>query len=243
MDQLRSARDARRCLPGFLAAGAERLCAELAELAGAPDLTYAKLASAVERMEPRCAIYGATDTGRRRQANEDAFLTLELHQRSLSGLRFTLAAVADGMGGHASGEVAARLVPAARPGDFNQALMDLGAIVCLPRKPLCLLCPLAGLCKSRSSPENRPVLKPRPVIPHRLKMAAVIVDDGSVLLSLRPAKGLMPEAELNQSTFLVVSPINGSLLPSTSECSSICTSTLPSVSSSMISSYTVYLLR
>jgi A/G-specific adenine glycosylase len=36
-----------------------------------------------------------------------------------------------------------------RPGDFNQALMELGAMVCLPREPRCLLCPVAGLCTSR----------------------------------------------------------------------------------------------
>ena len=103
------AEDARKRLPGFLAAGIERLCGELEALIDLPGLTYAKLASAVERMEMRYGIHGATDTGRKRQANEDAFLTFELHQQSLSGVRFTLAAVADGMGGHASGEVASSL--------------------------------------------------------------------------------------------------------------------------------------
>lgn len=48
-------------------------------------------------------------------------------------------------------EVAARLVPAARPGDFNQALMDLGATVCLPRNPECPSCRLAPCCAARNS--------------------------------------------------------------------------------------------
>ena len=69
--------------------------------------------------------------------------------------------------------------------------MDLGSAICLPRKPLCLLCPLGELCKSRSAPEGRPVLKPKAAVPHRLKMAAVIVQDGKALLCLRPSKGLL----------------------------------------------------
>ncbi len=45
--------------------------------------------------------------------------------------------------------VAEALVPDKQPGDFNQALMDLGATICLPRNPLCLLCPLAEQCEAR----------------------------------------------------------------------------------------------
>lgn len=46
-------------------------------------------------------------------------------------------------------QVAGRLVPPARAGDFNQALMDLGALVCTPRQPSCLLCPLSSRCQAR----------------------------------------------------------------------------------------------
>jgi len=80
---------------------------------------------------------------------------------------------------------------AGRAGDYNQALMDLGSAICLPKKPLCLLCPLSELCQSRAAPENRPILKPKPAVPHRLKMAAVITANGNTLLSLRPSKGLL----------------------------------------------------
>jgi A/G-specific adenine glycosylase len=82
-------------------------------------------------------------------------------------------------------------LPQGRAGDYNQALMDLGSAICLPRKPLCLICPLGDLCKSRGAPEERPVLKPKAAVPHRLKMAAVIVQNGHALLSLRPSKGLL----------------------------------------------------
>jgi A/G-specific adenine glycosylase len=87
--------------------------------------------------------------------------------------------------------LAAEHVPAGRAGDYNQALMDLGASICLPRKPLCLICPLNELCQSRTVPETRPVLKPKAAVPHRLKMAAVIIQDGMVLLAQRPANGLL----------------------------------------------------
>ncbi|MCX6080366.1 MAG: A/G-specific adenine glycosylase [Chloroflexi bacterium] len=82
-------------------------------------------------------------------------------------------------------------LPPGRAGDYSQALMDLGSAICLPKKPLCLVCPLCNMCKSRHDPESRPVLKPKQVVPHRLKLAAIICDDQHVLLSLRPSKGLL----------------------------------------------------
>lgn len=84
-------------------------------------------------------------------------------------------------------------LPLGRAGDYSQALMDLGASICLPKNPLCLLCPVSELCQARALgvQEQRPVLKPKAAVPHRLKAAAVILRDGNVLLSQRPAKGLL----------------------------------------------------
>ncbi|MEW5975353.1 MAG: A/G-specific adenine glycosylase [Acidobacteriota bacterium] len=48
-------------------------------------------------------------------------------------------------------KIASHLVPRERPGDFNQALMELGATVCTPRQPSCRCCPFGGLCKARES--------------------------------------------------------------------------------------------
>jgi A/G-specific adenine glycosylase len=56
------------------------------------------------------------------------------------------------------GELATELMDTERPGDFNQALMELGATVCLPRNPLCLVCPLTTDCHTRGE-HRRP---PRP---------------------------------------------------------------------------------
>jgi A/G-specific adenine glycosylase len=55
-------------------------------------------------------------------------------------------------------ELAGELMDAERPGDFNQALMELGAVICLPRNPLCLVCPLSTDCCTRGE-HRRP---PRP---------------------------------------------------------------------------------
>jgi A/G-specific adenine glycosylase len=56
-------------------------------------------------------------------------------------------------------DLAARLVDPQRPGDFNQALMELGATVCLPRNPQCLVCPVSADCKTRG--EHKTAARPR----------------------------------------------------------------------------------
>jgi A/G-specific adenine glycosylase len=53
-------------------------------------------------------------------------------------------------------DLAERLVDPVRPGDFNQAMMELGATVCLPRNPQCLVCPLAEDCKTRGEHKTSP---------------------------------------------------------------------------------------
>jgi A/G-specific adenine glycosylase len=84
-------------------------------------------------------------------------------------------------------------LPKGRAGDYNQALMDLGATICLPKNPRCPLCPLIELCQARARgvQESRPVQKPKKEIPHYIVTAAVIRRGGKVLLAKRPAKGLL----------------------------------------------------
>ena len=90
-------------------------------------------------------------------------------------------------------ELAAQNLPKGKAGDYNQALMDLGATICLPKNPRCLLCPLMKYCKARENgtQEQRPVLKPKKAIPSYVHAAAVIMERGRVLLSQRPADGLL----------------------------------------------------
>jgi A/G-specific adenine glycosylase len=84
-------------------------------------------------------------------------------------------------------------LPHGRAGAFNQALMDLGALVCLPANPRCDLCPLASLCisRNRQTTRFRPVKGKRAPIPEYVHAAAVIARRGRVLLARRPANGLL----------------------------------------------------
>ena len=89
---------------------------------------------------------------------------------------------------------AASLVADHRPGDWAQALMDLGATVCRPGRPLCHLCPLTAWCAGFRSgaPERWPLKTRKAVRPHRTGTAWVLRDDrGRVALVRRPDKGLL----------------------------------------------------
>jgi A/G-specific adenine glycosylase len=85
------------------------------------------------------------------------------------------------------------IMPGERPGDFVQAMMDLGATICRPRKPRCPSCPLQTNCAAYASgdPEAFPAPKPRGKRPHRHGVAYWIERDGRVWLVRRPAKGLL----------------------------------------------------
>jgi A/G-specific adenine glycosylase len=89
---------------------------------------------------------------------------------------------------------AASLVPQERPGDFNQALMELGQRICLPAAPRCHRCPLAAHClaRQRGTQLERPVRPPRKNTPHYQVAAGVIWrDDGRFLIAQRPLDGLL----------------------------------------------------
>jgi len=86
------------------------------------------------------------------------------------------------------------LVPPDRPGDFAQALMDLGATICTPRKPSCVLCPWRESCQALAMgiAETLPRKVEKAVRPHRTGIAFWVVDGtGAVLLKRRLEKGLL----------------------------------------------------
>jgi A/G-specific adenine glycosylase len=91
---------------------------------------------------------------------------------------------------------AAELVDPERPGDFNQALMELGATLCRPRRPACDRCPLAAFClaRARGTQEQRPVRRPRRQPPH-YDVVAGIVWHASLpdrfLIARRPSDGML----------------------------------------------------
>ncbi len=86
------------------------------------------------------------------------------------------------------------LVPPDRPGDFAQALMDLGATVCTPRKPACAICPWRESCRALALgiAETLPRKAEKAVRPRRTGIAFWVVDStGAVLLRRREEKGLL----------------------------------------------------
>ena len=76
---------------------------------------------------------------------------------------------------------------------FNQALMDLGATVCTPAKPSCLLCPVRGLCQAfrLGIQEKIPVKMRRPPLPHHRIAVAVVLRGNKLLIGQRPTQGLL----------------------------------------------------
>lgn len=89
---------------------------------------------------------------------------------------------------------ASSLVPAVRPGDYTQALFDLGATICTPRKPRCILCPWTAACQARALgiAEQLPAKQAKAAKPVRRAIAFVLTDgQGHVALRRRPETGLL----------------------------------------------------
>jgi len=90
--------------------------------------------------------------------------------------------------------LATTLVPQQRAGDFAQAMMDLGAVLCTPRRPRCVLCPWRGDCAAAATgiQESLPARVEKPERPVRYGVVFWLVrDDGAVMLRRRPEKGLL----------------------------------------------------
>jgi len=90
-------------------------------------------------------------------------------------------------------KISESLIPKGFSNPFNQALMDLGSILCTPKEPECDRCPLHHFCKGRASgkPERYPAKMLKRTIPHRESISVVIKKDGKVLLNQRPPVGLL----------------------------------------------------
>ena len=89
---------------------------------------------------------------------------------------------------------ATALTPSVRPGDYAQAVMDLGATICTPKSPACGICPWRSPCRARvaGTQAELPRKLPKKAKPTRLGIAYVVQrDDGAWLLERRPDKGLL----------------------------------------------------
>ncbi len=90
--------------------------------------------------------------------------------------------------------LAETLLPQQRAGDFAQALMDLGATICTPKKPACSLCPWSDACRAHAYGTQESFPRKTPRTEGKLRRGAAFVAmraDGAVLLRTRPPKGLL----------------------------------------------------
>ncbi|MEM8787291.1 MAG: A/G-specific adenine glycosylase [Pseudomonadota bacterium] len=89
---------------------------------------------------------------------------------------------------------AATLTPRARPGDYAQAVMDLGATICTPRNPACGLCPWRDPCAGRRAGTAEALPRKLPKAPKPVRHGTVFLalrGDGAALVETRPGKGLL----------------------------------------------------
>ena len=89
--------------------------------------------------------------------------------------------------------LAATLTPQERPGDFAQAMMDLGATICTPRRPACAICPLSDACEARARgiAAELPRKLPKTAKPERIGTVWIGRLGGMILTERRPEKGLL----------------------------------------------------
>jgi A/G-specific adenine glycosylase len=105
--------------------------------------------------------------------------TIELDMKSTAGMK-------------EAWSKAEKIVPRDEPGAFNQALMELGATICIPRDPGCLVCPVRDLCLARAQGRERdlPIMSAKKASPKVPMVAAVLEHEGKILFARRKEGGL-----------------------------------------------------
>ncbi len=85
-----------------------------------------------------------------------------------------------------------KIIPLSAPGDFNQAMMELGALVCRSANPQCLVCPVRGFCRAAAAGRQETIPRPRRIGTTAVEaVVAVIQRDGRILIRRRPESGLL----------------------------------------------------
>jgi len=110
---------------------------------------------------------------------------------------------------------AARLVPRRNAARFNSALVDLGALVCLPDKPKCNVCPVKKFCHAQN-PEALPIKKSKSRTKRLIERHALVVSNGKILLEQSSARWrgmwILPRLEKRPTTY---QPVHTSIFPFT----------------------------
>jgi A/G-specific adenine glycosylase len=90
-------------------------------------------------------------------------------------------------------DLAEKLLPDTNPGDFNQALMELGALICTPSNPQCEICPMRRVCvaRARGLVDQLPNRGEKPRTVHVVTKAAFVKSGERILLKRRPRQGLL----------------------------------------------------
>jgi A/G-specific adenine glycosylase len=90
-------------------------------------------------------------------------------------------------------EILRKILPKGKAAFFNQAIMELGAIICLPKTPNCPECPVEELCEAKRAGVQRtlPVQTQRPARPHHHVAIGIIWKDSKLLITQRPQEGLL----------------------------------------------------
>jgi A/G-specific adenine glycosylase len=84
------------------------------------------------------------------------------------------------------------LIARRSPGDFNQAMMELGALVCRARSPLCAACPIQAFCAAFAAGEQEIIPRPKKVSYRKIEAVVAIIEDGGrILIQKRPETGLL----------------------------------------------------
>jgi len=104
--------------------------------------------------------------------------------------------------------LAGEILPKQHVGDFNQALMELGATICLPRRPSCPLCPVRESCRAHQAgiQDRIPVRIVKKTAPHHSVLVALIQNGRGLLIGPRPEDGLLaglwsfPEMKMQERT-------------------------------------------
>lgn len=90
-------------------------------------------------------------------------------------------------------QLSERIIPKKQVREFNQGLMDLGAVVCRPKRPNCQACPISTVCQAfrLNIQKDLPVKSPKKPVPHYDVTAGIIWKNDRILITLRPPKGLL----------------------------------------------------
>ena len=127
-------------------------------------------------------------------AYDKPLIIIDANVRRLVMRLLAIEAYADTKQDKAVGDFLNKVLPLKRAGDFNQALMEMGALVCRSKEPLCSVCPLKKSCKAYSLgvQEIIPIPKKK-IIKDVHAVIGVIEKDGKYFIQKRPAKGLLAD--------------------------------------------------